>query len=273
MEELKKYIRSFYPFAKEKMGFNKPPTIFLKQNEDNAKNILGKTAYYDPEAFSITLFITGRHPKDILRSLAHELVHHTQNCQGEFDNAGEMGEGYAQTNPHLREMEIAANRDGSMCLRDWEDLIKHGGKQTMAMNESKLREAIRTALNQIMKEGTLVDNPEKAEEAEAAEEEAEKAGGQPGAVYKGSTNEGKHDTEKKDIDESVQEDVDVDVQEEVEGEELEEGGRASRRENEAEGEERRMKTSSAMREEKETPLQEWYQNELYDKLVESFVRK
>ena len=52
------------------------------------QNPLGKTAFYDPEAKSVTLYITGRHPKDILRSLV-ELVHHKQNCDGQFDNAGE----------------------------------------------------------------------------------------------------------------------------------------------------------------------------------------
>ena len=47
--------------------------------------------------------MNGRHPKDILRSLGHELVHHKQNCDGQFDNAGETVEGYEQTNPHLRQ--------------------------------------------------------------------------------------------------------------------------------------------------------------------------
>jgi len=121
---LKPLIKQFMPFAQERIGFDHPPKLFLRQDTQNADNPLGKTAYYDFQAKSVTLYITGRHPKDIMRSLAHELVHHKQNCDGQFENIGEMGEGYAQTNPHLRQMEIAANRDGSMCLRDWEDSIK-----------------------------------------------------------------------------------------------------------------------------------------------------
>jgi hypothetical protein len=112
------------PFAQERIGFNEPPKLFLKQDEENASNPLGKTAFYNPSEKSITLYITGRHPKDILRSLGHELVHHKQNCDGKFEDSGDMGKGYAQKNPHLRQMETEANGIGSMCLRDFEDGLR-----------------------------------------------------------------------------------------------------------------------------------------------------
>jgi len=121
---LKDLIKQFIPFAQKHIGFNEPPRLFLRRDGENANNPLGKTAFYEPSKKSITLYITGRHPKDILRSLGHELVHHKQNCDGKFDNDMETGEGYAQENPHLRQMEIEANRDGSMCLRDFEDGLK-----------------------------------------------------------------------------------------------------------------------------------------------------
>ena len=121
---LKPLIKQFMPFAQERMGFDHPPRLFLRQDTTNADNPLGKTAYYNPQAKSVTLYITGRHPKDVMRSLSHELVHHKQNCGGEFDNETEMGEGYAQNNPHLRGMESEAYQMGNMCFRDWEDSIK-----------------------------------------------------------------------------------------------------------------------------------------------------
>ena len=123
---LKDLIRQFVPFAQEKIGFEKPPRLFLKHDSENAKNPLGRTAFYDPAERAVTLYVTDRHPKDILRSLGHELVHHKQNCDGMFDDIepSDMGEGYAQTHPGLRDMEIAANRDGSMALRDFEDRLK-----------------------------------------------------------------------------------------------------------------------------------------------------
>jgi hypothetical protein len=117
-------IKKFLPFAQEKMGFDKPPKLFLKGDNNNASDPLGKTAFYNPDNESITIYITDRHPKDVMRSLSHELVHHTQNCNGQFDDVGEMGEGYAQNNEHLREMEREAYEVGNMCFRDWEDSIK-----------------------------------------------------------------------------------------------------------------------------------------------------
>jgi len=147
---LMQLINQFMPFAQEHIGFNEPPKLFLKQDEENASNPLGRTAFYNPEEKSITLYVTGRHPKDVLRSLGHELVHHKQNCDGKFENAGDMGEGYAQKNPHLRQMEIEANSVGSMCLRDFEDGLREQktiyyehlqkGEKTMSMKDWKNKE-------------------------------------------------------------------------------------------------------------------------------------
>ena len=123
-DTLKSLIKQFMPFAQKQIGFENPPRLFLRRDGDNAKNPLGKTAFYDPNNMSVTLYISGRHPKDILRSLGHELVHHKQNCDGKFSDSDDMGPGYAQKDPHLRQMEQEANRDGSMCLRDFEDMLK-----------------------------------------------------------------------------------------------------------------------------------------------------
>ena len=123
-DTLKNLIQQFMPFAQKQIGFDKPPRLFLRRDPENANNPLGKTAFYDPNNMSVTLYITGRHPKDILRSLGHELIHHKQNCDGKFSDSDDMGPGYAQKDPHLRRMEQEANRDGSMCLRDFEDMLK-----------------------------------------------------------------------------------------------------------------------------------------------------
>ena len=107
------------------MGFDAPPRLFLRGDDKNAQNPLGKTAYYDPGQKSITVYITGRHPKDVMRSISHELVHHAQNCRGEFDKPHQMGDGYAQNDSHMREMERQAYEVGNMCFRDWEDGLKN----------------------------------------------------------------------------------------------------------------------------------------------------
>jgi len=124
IDVLKPLIQQFMPFAQEKMGFDRPPKLFLRQNTQNAADPMGKTGFYDPENESITIYISGRHPKDIMRSLAHELQHHTQKCNGDFENVQNMGEeGYAQADPHMRTMEIQAYQ-ASIVFRDWEDSTK-----------------------------------------------------------------------------------------------------------------------------------------------------
>jgi hypothetical protein len=121
---LKPMIQKFMPFAQKQMGFDRPPKLFLKNNTNEANNPMGKTGYYDPQNESITIYIGKRHPKDIMRSLSHELMHHTQKCNGEFDNVENMGEqGYAQANPHMRTMEIQAYK-AAIVFRDWEDSCK-----------------------------------------------------------------------------------------------------------------------------------------------------
>jgi len=121
---LKSLIKQFMPFAQQQMGFDRPPRLFLKNDSNEADNPMGKTGFYDPQNESSTIYIGKRHPKDIMRSLSHELMHHTQNCKGEFDNASDLGEqGYAQNDSHLRTMEIQAYQ-ASIVFRDWEDSVK-----------------------------------------------------------------------------------------------------------------------------------------------------
>ena len=125
ISEIVEKLESFIPHAKKYMGYDDDPNLTFTSDSDNAKNILGKTAYYDPAAKEVTIYVDGRHPKDMMRSISHELVHHKQNCDGEFDRADlDVGEGYAQRDEHLKEMERQAYEHGNMCFREWEDNYK-----------------------------------------------------------------------------------------------------------------------------------------------------
>ena len=117
-------IQNLTVFAKDRFGFEQPPSFHLNSDIENAKDTFGKTGYYDPSKMEIHVYVDGRHDKDILRSIAHELVHHWQNEQGMLGNQGYSGPGYAQKNPHLRNMEKEAYQKGNMCFRDWEDSYK-----------------------------------------------------------------------------------------------------------------------------------------------------
>lgn len=165
---LQPILDKFLPYAKEKMGFDDDPSIYLKKDINNSESIFGKTAYYDPGQRSITLFITGRHPKDVLRSLSHELVHHTQNCRGDFDQIGEMGEGYAQKNPHLRKMEEEAYLVGNMVFRDFEDKMK---TKTIYKEFVKGEKIMAPKKNKLIKEELLKDSPSRATKKQVSLEE------------------------------------------------------------------------------------------------------
>jgi len=119
-----KEINRFYPYAQEYLKFNRPASLNLISDPQNAKDTFGKTAYYNPGNDQITIFVDKRHPKDMLRSFAHELVHHTQNCRGEFDGDFVAGENYIETDDHLKEMEREAYDKGNMCLRTYESYLK-----------------------------------------------------------------------------------------------------------------------------------------------------
>ena len=142
MEQMGPLLKSFLPFAQERMGFSEPVSVNFASDAENAEKPLGKTAFYDPNANSITIFVDKRHPKDIMRSLSHELVHHTQNCGGKFDGGLEVGEGYAQNDEHLREMEREAYEKGNLTFRDWED-----------QNKKSLQESVFWSKNTLITEG------------------------------------------------------------------------------------------------------------------------
>ncbi len=139
MNELKPLLGKLSLFAKDKFSFSRPPRLFLKKDAQNSKMPLGKTAHYDPANQSVTLYISSRHPKDILRSYAHELIHHIQNLRGDLspEKMGSMGSNYAQDNDHMRNMEKEAYLQGNMCFRDWEDSLSKDDKIKYKLAESK----------------------------------------------------------------------------------------------------------------------------------------
>ena len=124
MNNIRTYADDLLQFFHQRYKLQNKPSIFFAQDKENSMKPFGKTAYYDPAGQSITIYTTGRHMKDCLRSLAHELVHHLQNERGDLDSMGATGLGYAQKDPHMREMEREAYEKGNMVFRDFEDTIK-----------------------------------------------------------------------------------------------------------------------------------------------------
>ena len=123
--ELKEALGEIFKTAREEFGIQNSPKLHLRQDEENAQGIFGKTAYCDPTDQSIVLYITNRHSKDICRSFAHELVHHHQNERGDLELGDASQATYAQDDPHMRKMEMEAYLKGNLLFRDWEDKVKN----------------------------------------------------------------------------------------------------------------------------------------------------
>ena len=161
LSQLSNIVTQFYPYVKEKLNFNKDATINIVSDPKNAENPWGKTAQYDPNNMEITIFADNRHPKDMLRSLSHELVHHAQNCRGEFDKKQTVEPGYAQKDPHMRRMEGEAYLLGNgFLVRDFEDYLKSQQNQNLTENKKmkgltneQLRTVLENTINRITKEG------------------------------------------------------------------------------------------------------------------------
>ncbi len=121
--ELKDYITSLTEYMLELgMNITPLPEVKLRKDEANASNFFGKTAYYDPNAREIVLYVTGRHDKDIVRSYAHEMIHHMQNLQGTLHNIQTQD---TNADSKLLELEKEAYTLGNITFRNWEDSLKN----------------------------------------------------------------------------------------------------------------------------------------------------
>ena len=143
LAKLKSSLREFYPYAKKRLGFDRPVRLFLRNDPHNAEQVYGKTAYYDPQEEKVVLYVTNRHPKDILRSFAHELVHHKQNCEGRLSGLT-AGEGYAQT--ELGDKLETEAYVGSKLVRDYEDTRR---KQ---MTTEELKQKVESIVKEYLEE-------------------------------------------------------------------------------------------------------------------------
>ncbi len=97
-----------------------PSMEFIDGDSENAKDFFGKTAYYDPNRKHIVLYTEGRHPKDIVRSYAHEMIHHIQNLEGRL---GDISTTNTQEDDNLNDIEAEANLKGTMTFRNWTDSL------------------------------------------------------------------------------------------------------------------------------------------------------
>ena len=97
-----------------------PKVKFIHTDFKNSDDFFGKTAYYNPNNNEVVLYTLGRHPKDILRSYAHELVHVHQNHENRLDN---INTDDVNEDDYLEQIEREAYEEGNIKFRSWTNRI------------------------------------------------------------------------------------------------------------------------------------------------------
>lgn len=99
------FVQKYIPWVAEQLGIKQLPKITLLDNPT-------ETSFggYNPATKSIQLVTAGRHPVDVLRTLAHELTHYRQDTEGKLEpGAGETG----------TPQENEANAEAGIIMRDF----------------------------------------------------------------------------------------------------------------------------------------------------------
>jgi hypothetical protein len=99
-------LNSFIEFAERFLKIENPPDIDTIQDGD--KSFGG----YEPGNTIIRVVTKNRHPMDVFRTLAHELVHHKQNEEGRISDAADAGKTGS-------DIENEANALAGVIMRNW----------------------------------------------------------------------------------------------------------------------------------------------------------
>jgi len=106
----------------EGMNIKPLPEVKVRKDVTESEHFFGRTAYYDPNENTIVLYTQSRHPKDVMRSFTHEMVHHIQNIEGRM---GVIQTSNTNESDALLELEKEAYLVGNITFRNWEDKTKN----------------------------------------------------------------------------------------------------------------------------------------------------
>lgn len=106
-KELAPMLDSFVSFASDKLGLKSMPNVRYKMDDDDYNSF----AAYNPSANELSISTMNRHPMDIFRSVAHELVHHKQN------EDGRLGKNISKEGETGSDIENEANAEAGKIMR------------------------------------------------------------------------------------------------------------------------------------------------------------
>ena len=133
--DFKKYFKPIAEFMKND-GLNVYPYPNVKLNWEPQGGLFIKTGYYEPESKTIVIFCDDRHPKDILRTFCHEMIHHSQNLDGVDLNFTSNDD--VKDNERLEEIESEAYLKGNVYFRKW---TEYQHKNNDLLQESSIKES------------------------------------------------------------------------------------------------------------------------------------
>lgn len=117
------YKQSIFQFLREhNVAIDPVPRIIFNREPVDMFDPLIKTGAYNKINNTIILHIDKRHLKDILRSLFHELIHHSQYL---YESSQLNQKTKDITDPHLRPIEYEAYAKGNVLFREWTDQFKN----------------------------------------------------------------------------------------------------------------------------------------------------
>jgi hypothetical protein len=116
------YIKSLAKYMLRNGYTKKPFPKVMLLTEEQDEEVFIKTANYDPDERIVNLFIANRHPKDVLRSFAHEMIHHKQNIEGRLGAGSYEGDRIVE-DEKLMGLEKEAYLMGNISFRKWTETV------------------------------------------------------------------------------------------------------------------------------------------------------
>lgn len=139
------YIKSLAEFINRSYKVRPFPKIKISNRNQGDDEVFIKTGYYDPKEKLVMLFARGRHPKDVLRSFAHEMIHHYQNLEGRLTNDAYSGQEIINDD-RLMKIEEEAYLKGNIVFRSWTETMQ---KQVESEPTEHMRKLIKLNEEQI----------------------------------------------------------------------------------------------------------------------------
>ncbi len=116
-EDYKEHLKSLLKFMVAN-GYTLKPYPKIVLNNKKQDGLFITTGYYNPETMTVTVFTNQRHEKDVLRSAAHEFIHHKQNVEGRLGKDAYSSDKITE-DEKLIGLEREAYMYGNLAFRSW----------------------------------------------------------------------------------------------------------------------------------------------------------